>query len=105
MTLNWINAKTPSPNEIEESKNRMKEFHEQSQTIKNPNLLSEKLKKEYDPSLIKFNYRWPTKADFPIYRYNKIIDTLERLETYDDLGIMPIQCHNNLYWSRVFMGD
>lgn len=35
--------------EIKEAKKRMWEYYKQSLTIENPNLLKEKLQKEYDP--------------------------------------------------------
>lgn len=95
------------PKEYEKAKERMGLLHKQSLEIPNPNLLSEILKNEHDPSLISFKERWPTIADFPIYKYNKTLNKLERIETYSDLGIMPKQnsIDPEIYWSRVYMGD
>jgi hypothetical protein len=81
------------------AKKRMGFYQKQSETIPNPNLLSERLIKEGDALVYKFMDKWPHCEDFPINHISG--RNFKRIETIVDLGTIT---HSDS-WCKVFIGD
>lgn len=109
MTLNRLDIPIlrypPSKGEGRNARKRMDEYFEQSKTIKNPNLLSERFKKEHDGHSVAFIDKLPSQSDFPIYILNRSNGRFVLYEDIDDVRVFyPIE-NPDLYWTKKSLGD